>query len=259
MVDMPTLQLADIPFAIVDPDSPIPLYHQIEQDLRQLILNGEIPAEVFLPAEKELGQAYGVGRHTMRMALSRLATDDLISRRAGRGTYVKSRVARTQFFLDRGLIQQINEMGCQARVEVLDIFPSVIAEPTRAIPSDKIGAGCLHINRLYYGDDEPLGIQHVVVLNKHFPGLEKQDFSQFGLYEILVREYNLPITHIKTIVTARVAKESQAELLQMDEGDPLLCITTLACLADRNCDFEYSDTYLRTDKYFFTIMEDFRL
>ena len=80
------IHLSDLTVACLDPNSRVPLYHQIEKDLRRLIIEGKIPVEAILPPEKALGEAYNVGRHTIRMALSRLAADGLISRRAGHGT-----------------------------------------------------------------------------------------------------------------------------------------------------------------------------
>ena len=101
-----SIQLSELPITPVDPDSPVPLYYQIEEDLRRLINSGKIPPMTTMPPEMALCQAYGVGRHTIRMALSRLVADDLISRQAGRGTFVKAHTQRLQITLaTRGLHQ----------------------------------------------------------------------------------------------------------------------------------------------------------
>ena len=83
------LYVSDLSIKPIDPDSPIPLYHQIEVDLRRLVDDDELSPGNLIPPELELSRAYGVGRHTMRTALSRLADDDLIARYSGRGTFVK--------------------------------------------------------------------------------------------------------------------------------------------------------------------------
>jgi GntR family transcriptional regulator len=242
------MQLSNLPIASIDHDSPIPLYHQIEEDLRRLINNGKIPSEATLPPEMELCRAYGVGRHTMRMALSRLVAAGLISRRAGRGTFVKPQPDRMKFFLDRSFTQQMTDMGRQARTKILDIFPSVITESSPEVFADKVGAGCLQLNRLRFGDEEPIGIQYSTILTERCPGLELQDFDRFGLYDILAREYKLAITQIQHTITAAVADESQAELLHIEAGDPLLVVNTTTFLADHQL-FEYTTSFYRADKY----------
>src|SRR5262249_24808309 len=95
------IEVAHLPVKPVDPDSPVPLYHQIEVDLRVLIQSGQLAPDDVLPPESELCHVYGVGRQTMRMALARLVDDNLIARRAGQGTFVKAQHDRMQFYLDR--------------------------------------------------------------------------------------------------------------------------------------------------------------
>lgn len=80
--------------------------------------------------------------------------------------------------------------------------------------ADKVGFECLILNRLRFGDDEPIDIQHSILLTECCPGLEKQDFVRFGLYDILAHVYRLTISHIQHTICATVADESQVELLK---------------------------------------------
>jgi GntR family transcriptional regulator len=67
---------------------PIPLYYQLEQDLRDRIRSGEFSGRAPLPTEQRLCQAYGVSRITVRRALDSLLASGLILRRQGVGTFV---------------------------------------------------------------------------------------------------------------------------------------------------------------------------
>jgi GntR family transcriptional regulator len=67
---------------------PIPLYYQLEQDLRERIRAGEFPGRAPLPTEQRLCQAYGVSRITVRRALDSLLASGMIARRQGVGTFV---------------------------------------------------------------------------------------------------------------------------------------------------------------------------
>jgi GntR family transcriptional regulator len=247
-MDEPTFKVADLPITPVDPDSPVPLYYQIEEDLRRLIRAGKISPESPIPPELELGRAYGVGRHTIRMALARLVADNMIARRAGRGTFVKPQSDRMKFYLDRSFTRQMAELGRTAHSQVLEIMPSIITEKSPQIFHAKFGAPCLRLVRLRLGGDEPIGIQSSLILTELCPGLEKHDFNQHSLYDILAREYQLIITEIQHTVSATTADEIQADLLQISLGDPLLVVNTTTFLDNRQV-IEYTTSYYRADKY----------
>lgn len=248
MMAEPHFELSDIPVGEVNPESPIPLYHQIEQDLRRLIREGIIPAETILPPELILSRAYNVGRHTMRMALSRLVADGLISRRAGRGTVVKRPGDRTKFLLDRSFTRQMADMGRVARTRVLEMRAGVIDAWSHPVFVDQVGMPCLVLNRLRFGDDEPIGIQLSTILTEYCPNLERHDFNQSGLYDILAREYKLTIREIHHTITAAVANAEQAKLLEIAEHDPLVVVNTTTYL-ENNKLFEYTISFYRADKY----------
>jgi GntR family transcriptional regulator len=67
---------------------PIPLYYQLEEDLRHRIGSGEFPGSGPLPTEQRLCDSYGVSRITVRRALDSLLASGLIARRQGVGTFV---------------------------------------------------------------------------------------------------------------------------------------------------------------------------
>jgi GntR family transcriptional regulator len=67
---------------------PIPLYHQIEQNLRERIANAEFHPDLPLPPEAVLAKEYDVSRVTLRRALEALLDSRLISKRRGVGNFV---------------------------------------------------------------------------------------------------------------------------------------------------------------------------
>lgn len=72
----------------LDRNSPIPLYEQIEQNLRQGILGGSLAPETRLPASRQLARDLGVNRITVENAYAALEADGLVYSRVGSGTYV---------------------------------------------------------------------------------------------------------------------------------------------------------------------------
>jgi len=72
----------------IDPESPVPLYHQIAESIRARIVAGElVPGDVLEPL-REAARTWGVNLHTVRHAYTALAREGLVEARGHRGTRV---------------------------------------------------------------------------------------------------------------------------------------------------------------------------
>jgi GntR family transcriptional regulator len=242
------ISLEELDLSPVDPHSPIPLYHQIHLDLKNMIQSGGIPPDTILPPELQLCRAYKVGRYTMRMAISGLVDDGLVERFPGRGTFVKNQAQRLNFFLDRSFTQQMREMGYTPRSQVIRADLDRVDESSPRAMHKMIGAECLRLERLRFGNDVPVSIQSTTVLTERCGGIVTHDFSRESLYEVLAREYHLPIVQIQHVVRAVAANQQQAELLDVLAGVPLLYVGTTAYLENRQI-IECSESYYRADLY----------
>ncbi len=238
----------DLPYSQVDPHDPLPLYYQIYLDLRGMIQREIIPPGGMLPPEMELCQAYGVGRQTMRQALARLVDENLVERFAGRGTFVRSQPAHTQFFLDRSFSQQMRDMGRVPHSRVLSLSTGIVNIQSPPALQTARGAPCLTLERLRFGDDEPICHQSSTVIIACCPGLEQQDFSDQSLYELLSARYHLVINRIDHVVRAVAADGYRADLLEVPEGAPLLFVGTTAYTEEGEA-IEYTAAYYRADRY----------
>jgi GntR family transcriptional regulator len=250
------IHVDDLPITPADSSIPIPLYHQIEISLRKFIQTGRLVPGDILPPEIELSRAYGVGRHTMRMALSRLADGNLIARKAGRGTVVKQQTDRVQFFLDRSFTRQMADMGRTAHSRTIQSATGVIDANAPPALQRKLGASCFYLMRLRFGDDEPIGLQSATIITTLCAGLQKFDFDTESLYDVLAREYKLVIHEILHTVSTTIADDIKAELLQIAEGDPLLVINTTAYL-DNGEIIEYTTSYYRADRYAYSTKDQY--
>lgn len=246
-------ETAVLPFSTLDPDSPAPLYHQIEADLRRMLRTGALPPGAPLPPETELSRLYGVGRQTVRLALARLVEDDLIERQAGRGTFVKPQTERIDFYLDRSFTRQMADMGLTARSQVLAQSTGIVDETLPSSFNAHLGEPYFQLMRLRFGDGEPIGLQSSRVLLQLCPGLEAYDFTTASLYEVLFKEYQLAIRRIEHTIRAAAADELQAGLLQVGRGDPLLLVRSRAFL-DNDQIMEETVSYYRADKYEYRTM-----
>jgi GntR family transcriptional regulator len=245
------LFLDKLSIAEVDPHSPLPLYVQIITDLKAMIGSGRLKPLDMLPPEVELSKAYGVSRQTMRQAILRLVDENILERKAGRGTVVIAQGNRLKFYLDRSFAQQMVEMGMTPHAEVLKISEGVIDATSPETLQSRIGARCMTLVRLRFGDQTPLGIQYTTIVTDLCPDLIQHDFNKESLYNILGIEYKLPIIRIDQTIGAVKADEWHCSLLKIISGDPLLHVRTTAFLANGE-PIESSVSYYRADRYWYS-------
>lgn len=73
----------------LDRQSPIPLYRQIKDYFREVILSGSLPPETRLPATRLLASDLQINRLTVEAAYNELEKDGLVYSVVGSGTYVQ--------------------------------------------------------------------------------------------------------------------------------------------------------------------------
>ncbi|MDR1655774.1 MAG: substrate-binding domain-containing protein [Treponema sp.] len=72
---------------MLDRDDPLPLYFQLSERIKKQIESGQIKVGDKLPSESEMVEAYGIGRLTVRGALSHLVNTGYLKKIHGKGTY----------------------------------------------------------------------------------------------------------------------------------------------------------------------------
>ena len=72
----------------LDPYSPVPLYHQLAESLRQMIESGTLAPGDVLPPLRQAAQEWGINLHTVRHAYRSLADAGIVRTTVPRGTVV---------------------------------------------------------------------------------------------------------------------------------------------------------------------------
>ncbi|QOC90427.1 GntR family transcriptional regulator [Micromonospora craniellae] len=78
----------------IDPRSHTPVYVQLADLLRDQIESGELPPGARIGSEARLSQEYGIGRDAVRMAISVLRSEGLVTSSRGHPTQVRPRPER---------------------------------------------------------------------------------------------------------------------------------------------------------------------
>jgi len=76
---------------LLDPNSPIPPYEQIREQLWRLIASGQLPASSLLPSVRQLASDLGVAPNTVVRAYNELEREGWVVTSARRGVMVAAR------------------------------------------------------------------------------------------------------------------------------------------------------------------------
>lgn len=71
-----------------DPADPRPIYMQIAEDLKSMILSGELAIDQRAPSTKELSEFYQVNPTTAAKAMTELSQEKLVEKKRGLGMFV---------------------------------------------------------------------------------------------------------------------------------------------------------------------------
>jgi GntR family transcriptional regulator len=205
-------------------------YFLIEFTIRDRILSGKLQPEAKLPSERELCDQFGVSVMTVRTALSKLEIEGLISRKAGKGTFVKGGIninkpmmikietTKGRYSFDQPSGYCVKAIGFEER----EIGKTEIAEGlTRFLgksTGDRIGV----VRRVRLVNDVP--VQYVenfipVDMMKH---LTIEELSQRTLQGILREKTGLEVGLTETYIESIPAEADIAEILQCTVFIPLI-------------------------------------
>lgn len=169
----------------LDRDSPMPLWAQLETQLKDRLDAGEFDDR--FPTDAELVEVYQVSRHTVREAIRHLNASGILRRERGRGTVVN----RSEFEQPLGalysLFRSIESSGATPRSHVLDLredLDPVVAGQLGLEPNTPL----FYLERIRCADDEPLALDRSWLPLDLAEDLLSSDFEHTALYDELERK-----------------------------------------------------------------------
>jgi GntR family transcriptional regulator len=212
--------MADISFALRT-DSPLPLYYQLEQALRSQISSGCWQPGSLICSERELMQAAGVSRATVRQALGNLMREGLLERVHGRGTFVARPKLEQEMRSVYSFAEQIGVQGLALEDRLLQRHRVPAADDLAALLAVAPGAPLIHLKRVRSLGGTPLMLDSSYIPFHLCPGLLTEPFES-PLYRLLADRYDLPPVHCADVLEPVVADGAQAHLLDIEVGAPLM-------------------------------------
>jgi len=219
---------------ILDKNTPIPLYYQLKEIFREKIDTGELKPGDLVPSERELSEKYTISRPTIRQALKELVNEGLLRREKGRGTFV------SEPKINYGFIQTLTTFYDKQEIKPISKAMAIKLN----IDEDE---SIIYLARVRYIENEPV----VSVVNhipyKLCPGLIKEELENKSLYQLLTEKYGLKPFKVKISLEPVLASEYDAELLNIEEGDPVHLMKNIT-YTENNVIMDYFESHFRGDK-----------
>lgn len=211
-------------------DGVIPLYQQLKNEIMQDILMQVYKQGDKLPPERKMAVDNNVSVITVRKALSELEEEGIVDRIQGKGTFVSVKKYDRSLNKFVSFTDACKNMGAIAGAKELE---KKIIVPTKKIAERLEISGTsqiIYISRLRYVDDEPMVIERNY-FTLDYAYLLNEDLSN-SLFDILYKKSGFMVTDSrKTIEIVRANKE-ESSLLNIQVGNPLIKIESIAYLKD---------------------------
>ncbi len=214
-----------MPKNYLDRRSVIPLYHQLAEVIKKQIISGVYHPGDLLPSESKLVEDFGVSRTTVRLAMDSIKEMGLVLREQGKGTFVTSSRLHSRFPVLSSFTEEVELLGRTpgtVLVEACDVeAPLLIAEALQLEPGRQIH----RIIRLRTADDKPICLATSWLNDIRFPQLRKLDYAQLSIYDLFENILGLTILRAVQHIWADISTPSDAKILEISTGAPLLRLT----------------------------------
>lgn len=225
-----------------------PLYVQLKRLIKLRIASGQLKAHDPLPGERQLMQAYGLSRTTVRQALGELVSEGVLYRRHGKGTFVAPRRLEQNLATLTGFVEELRERGMRPLVQVLSA--TVCPAPVEAASQLQIPPGeeVAFIERLISIDGEPLFLDRTYLVAPVGLAVLSTDLTKESIYAVIER-LGYPIREgTQTLAAVRLAG-AEARLLRVRRGSPALFIRRVTYVNAVSPPIEYAEALYRADRY----------
>lgn len=205
-------------------ESPVPVFIQIEQDIRRKILSGQIKQGERLPRETVLAEQYGASRVTIRRALEELAAANLVVRRHGHGTIATPPEGIFTFDLDVmvSFAEQLTRAGLSPQVS-FDRRMLVEELPEEFdVWSDLLESPYIYVSRLIKAAGRPLALNRSWLPASRFPELATTTILQSSLWRTITEKYGVKPHSSRNRVDIIEASNEEGRRLMCDVASPLM-------------------------------------
>lgn len=209
-----------------------PLHYQLSKKLQEEINFRKFKQGDLFTTEKSLMERFGVSSTTVRRALQDLVQKGYLYRRVGKGTFVRRPYFEESIGALSTFFEEMEARGLKPTSDILSVqivdAEKSIAEKLQVKESESI----YFIKKLLLADGEPIAI-----LESYWPlyignFLVQYDLTTTGMFRIVENIMGIKLGEAEATIEAGSATASEAHLLGVQKGEPLLVMKRVVYSTD---------------------------
>ena len=209
-----------------------PLYQQIKALILQSLQAGEWKPGEVIPSEMDLAARFHVSQGTVRKAIDELATENLVMRRQGKGTFVSTHAEQRVQYRFLRLMPESGDAGSEGPAERQIIDCKRLRAPAdiaRALAL-RSGDAVLQVRRVLAFQDAPTILEDLWLPGGPFKGLTAERLAGYRgpMYALFETEFGVRMVRAEEKIRAVAADAVAAQLLDVPAGTPLLSVERTA-------------------------------
>lgn len=223
-------------FSDPTPVSMTPAFSPLYQQIKGLILNslrsGEWKPGEAIPSEMDLATRFKVSQGTVRKAIDELASENLLLRRQGKGTFVATHAEQQVQFRFLKLVPDSGTRGSEgpAQRDIIECRRSrASADVARALAL-RTGDTVLQVRRVLSFGGTPIIVEDIWLPAAPFKGLTAERLANYQgpMYALFETEFNVRMVRAEEKIRAIPASEMHEQLLRVKLDTPLLSVERIA-------------------------------
>ncbi|QDP39954.1 GntR family transcriptional regulator [Radiobacillus deserti] len=239
---------------MINKQSPVPIYYQLEEQLKNQIESGILQPGDPIWSEREFTERYEISRMTVRQAINNLVHSGLLYRIKGKGTFVTEPKLEQKL---TGLTSFTEDMQSRGLTPSSSIIGFSIVPASQNIATElqlKEHAPVYEIKRIRLADGKPMALEKTYLSANLVVGLTEK-IVQESLYQYVEGALQLIIESGTQEIEASSASKEEGKLLQVPFNSPLLCMKRKSFLSDGKV-LEIVQSSYRADRYKFMVRLD---
>ncbi|ADH08239.1 MULTISPECIES: GntR family transcriptional regulator [Bacillus cereus group] len=221
-------------------------YKQIADVLEQNIRDGLFNETKKLPTEEALMNRFEVSRNTIRKVISQLVNRGYIFQVQGSGMFLRETSVTDYINLGslRGLTKNLISQNIETKVLELEVIDAdeEIAKRMQCEAETRL----YFLKRLRIVDAKPFSIE-VSYFKKDIIPYLNEEIALSSVYSYFIEDLRLNIGFADKVISCEKVNKENAQLLELNEGDPALLIENTVYLVNGTI-FELSQSMFHYEK-----------
>lgn len=209
-----------------------PLYQQIKVLILKSLQAGEWKPSAAIPSEIELAGRFKVSQGTVRKAIDELASENLLVRRQGKGTFVATHAERQIQYRFLKLIPDNGDPSSEgpAQRHIIDCKRARASVEIAKALAIRTGDAVLQVRRVLSFMAIPTILEDLWLPAAPFKGLTAERLRDHNgpMYSLFETEFDVRMVRAEEKIRALLPDREQCALLKIDAQTPLLSVERIA-------------------------------